>query len=141
MAPTMAMIATAAPGKFRMATLSGPNIPETNGPSQRGNAFDCRMLSMTILIGQGSRISLKVSPSTAMNARVRAFQWGRMRRVIFNLPGRCEESFVGLSDMFLWFSQRCAKAFLGEDALLAGDTKTSIGMSIRREDRRRHCQC
>src|ERR1700676_5446850 len=134
-------MATAATAKFRIATLSCPKVSETKRPIQPGSAFDCRMLSMTIFMGQGSRTSLKVSPKTAMNARVRAFQWGRMRRVIFNLPGRCREDFVGLSDMFLWFTQRCAKAFLGEDALLAGDTKTSIGMSIRREDRRRHCQC
>src|SRR4030088_390831 len=134
-------MATAPTAKFRIATLSCPNVPVTKRPIQPGSALDCRILSITIFMGQGSRTSLKVSPKTAMNARVRAFQWGRMRRVIFNLPGRCEESFVGLSDIFLWFSQRCAKTFLDKDALLAGDTKTSTGMSMGREDRRRHCRC
>src|ERR1700730_4429147 len=133
-------MATAATAKFRIATLSCPKLSETKRPIQPGSAFDCRILSITIFLGQGSRTSLKVAPKTAMNARVRAFEWGRMSRVIFNLPGRCEESFVGLSDMFLWFSQRCAKAFLCEDALLARDTRTGTGMRMGREDRRRHCQ-
>src|SRR4051812_6515327 len=39
------------------------------------------MLSTTIAIGQGSRISATVSPSTAMSATVSAFQCGRRRRL------------------------------------------------------------
>src|ERR1700730_9578450 len=105
-------MATAATAKFRIATLSCPKVSETKRPIQPGSAFDCRILSITIFMGQGSRTSLKVSPNTAMNARVRAFQWGRMRRVIFNLPGRCEESFVGLSDISYGFPEGGERCFV-----------------------------
>jgi len=67
-----------------------------NPASQSGSFFDCRILSITTLIGQGSRMSLNVSPSTAMNAKLNAFQCGRMRRIRLNFPGWFERlPFVG----------------------------------------------
>src|SRR5258708_37361875 len=85
-APMTAIAATAAIAKFKMASLSLPNAEVTNPCSHPGNLFDCRMLSIPILIGHGSRTSLNVSPNTATDSRLRAFQCGRMRRAMLNFP-------------------------------------------------------
>ena len=88
-----------------------PALLDAKGVSDRvtiqpGNFFDCRMLSITILIGHGSRTSLKVSPSTATNARVSAFQCGRMRRAMLNFPGWFERGAFGLLSSMCSFCPR-----------------------------------
>ena len=76
------MPATAATAKFSTAYGPWPKIPVTDAAQEPGSGFDCRMLSTTILMGHGSRMSVSVSPSTATSASVSAFQCGRTRSMI-----------------------------------------------------------
>src|SRR6202035_4560849 len=102
MAPITAMAATEATAKFNIASLLCPNIRDTIPPSQGGSFFDCRRLSTTILKGQGSMTSVNVSASTATSAIVRAFQCGRRRCPILNLPEDLPEDLddEGLVELF-----------------------------------------
>src|ERR1700745_4214322 len=93
--------------KFRTASLFCPKAPETKPPNQPGSFFDCRMLSMTILIGQGSRTSLKVSPSTATKARASCFQYGRMRRTTLSFADWFDnQRFLGVLGMIILNNER-----------------------------------
>jgi len=74
MAPTIAIAATAATAKFKMASLFCPKSPDTNPPNHGGSFFDCRILSTTTLTGQGSSTSARVSPKTAISATASPFQ-------------------------------------------------------------------
>src|ERR1700747_2902383 len=103
-----AIAAPAAMAKFKIASLSCPNAEVTNPCIQAGNFFDCRILSITILIGHGSRTSLNVSPNTATNARVSAFQCGQIRPVMLNSPGRFERVAFGLLPSMFSFVLRPA---------------------------------
>src|SRR5450759_2089585 len=53
------------------------------------------MLSMTPLLGHGSRMAVGVSPRTAISASVRPFQCGRTRSVIFSARGE-DRDFGGV---------------------------------------------
>src|SRR5438132_4781559 len=83
----IAMIATAATAKFSVAYLSPPRNPDTTPPIQPGSFFDCTMLSMTILMGHGWRMSAIVSPNTATSASVSAFQCGRRTTAVHRFAG------------------------------------------------------
>src|SRR4051812_19993741 len=136
-APTTAMRATAAIAKFSIAYGLLPNMPETAEPSQPGSFFDWSTLSTTILMGQGSSMSVMVSPNTAARATMRVFQCGRMRSPIFSVRGcACFTSFM-VTQMMGWGCLKRGSACFRPRLRSTHDENIHRRTDLRHDQRRR----